>query len=393
MKIYGTLADFSVNKDARCGNGWGFANHTVATLTALEMAGCTITPDLDEADAVLHTGPPHMCHAIDGKINIAHTCWEASDVPPNFSGPLAAFDGVSVTATFLVAPFREALLGLGADIPVVYIPDGVDSRRFRYVDRLAKDYKHKPKAGKTPMRFLWLGAPNRRKGGEQVIGLWKAFSEHPKFSRIYGNRVELYIKTSVPDGESRGLIHSKAERIIYDDRRVSEEELVRIYQRSHCFVFPSIGEGFGFTMAEAMATGLPVIYTPATAMIDLAPALNVYPDDVIPPKRKAFGAPWSSDYGYPVDFAWEKGPWEWDEKGKEKISMMVTSAMPDINDLFRKVVWVADHWVDALERGRRGADRIREQFRWSSTGKQLRDFIHAVIAQRARKPTQVRSAT
>ena len=35
--------------------------------------------------------------------------------------------------------------------------------------------------------------------------------------------------------------------------------LVQMYHHAHAFCFPSMGEGFGLTLAEAMATGLPVI--------------------------------------------------------------------------------------------------------------------------------------
>ncbi len=385
MKVFCTLSDFSNDDTARCGNAWGFANHTAETIAAIKLAGCTIVSNASDADVVLHTGPPHMCHAYRGKVNVAHTCWESSDIPPNFSGPLAEFDGVSVASSFLVEPFRNALLGLGADVPVVYIPDGVDCQRFGYVDRHGNGYKHKVRPPKVPLRFLWLGAPNRRKGGEQAISIWKAFSEHPKFAAKYGSRVELYIKTSVPAGESRGVVHSKAERIIYDDRRVSDDDLVKIYQRAHCFIFPSIGEGFALTMAEAMATGLPVIYTPATAMTDLAPSTHYYPPELpeTEKEQRRYGYPVSSDYGYPIRFDWKRDPWEWDEEGQEKISMMVVAASPDINDLFRKVIWVADHYADAVKRGRRGAERMRRFFRWESTGKRLMAFLQQVIDDRA----------
>lgn len=41
--------------------------------------------------------------------------------------------------------------------------------------------------------------------------------------------------------------------------RVSDEELVSLYQRAACFVFPSVYEGFGLPPLEAMACGCPVL--------------------------------------------------------------------------------------------------------------------------------------
>jgi glycosyltransferase involved in cell wall biosynthesis len=43
--------------------------------------------------------------------------------------------------------------------------------------------------------------------------------------------------------------------------RVSQSELVGLYGRSHIFVFPSLYEGFGRALLEAMAAGLPIVCT------------------------------------------------------------------------------------------------------------------------------------
>ena len=41
--------------------------------------------------------------------------------------------------------------------------------------------------------------------------------------------------------------------------RVSDDELVRLYNQATCFVFPSLYEGFGLPLLEAMACGCPVL--------------------------------------------------------------------------------------------------------------------------------------
>ena len=48
--------------------------------------------------------------------------------------------------------------------------------------------------------------------------------------------------------------------------RVSDEELVRLYQGAACFLFPSLYEGFGFPPLEAMACGAPVVCSDATTL-------------------------------------------------------------------------------------------------------------------------------
>jgi glycosyltransferase involved in cell wall biosynthesis len=52
--------------------------------------------------------------------------------------------------------------------------------------------------------------------------------------------------------------------------RVFDDELVRLYSGADCFLFPSLGEGFGFPVLEAMACGAPVVASDRTSLPELA---------------------------------------------------------------------------------------------------------------------------
>jgi glycosyltransferase involved in cell wall biosynthesis len=51
--------------------------------------------------------------------------------------------------------------------------------------------------------------------------------------------------------------------------RVPEDELVRLYSGAACLLFPSLGEGVGFPVLEAMACGAPVVASDRTSLPEL----------------------------------------------------------------------------------------------------------------------------
>ncbi|TAJ23992.1 MAG: glycosyltransferase family 1 protein [Nitrospirae bacterium] len=63
---------------------------------------------------------------------------------------------------------------------------------------------------------------------------------------------------------------------------VSDDRLIELYQQAVLFVFPSLYEGFGFPVLEAMACGCPVISSNASSLPEVAgdAALLVDPTDV-----------------------------------------------------------------------------------------------------------------
>jgi len=127
-------------------------------------------------------------------------------------------------------------------------PYGVDLRRFSFSER--------SRSGR-PFRFLFAGLVCARKGIPLLLQAWAALGRKD---------AELWIVGPItPTAASKVLKNGRVKVV----GKVPNTELATIMSESEVFVFPSYFEGFALVLLEAMASGLPVITTTATAGPDI----------------------------------------------------------------------------------------------------------------------------
>jgi len=324
------------------GNAYGFASGNYWGRKCLRMAGVALDP---AAPVALHHCPPHAFRPIEEKCNVLWTAWEFPTLPEWESRTLDCADLVCVTAKFLLDVFRAH-----TDAPVRYAPQGIDTETcFPKFTAAPRRY-----SAKRPFRCLWVGAPNDRKGYQFLIGAWRAFIRQPD--------MELYLKTTVTDRLTR------EGNVIFDSRDLPRADMGGLYRSADCFAFPTMAEGFGFTLGEAMASGLPCIYTPCTSLHDLAHARVA-----IPIKARLGG-----------NFKLLSP-----DRTRETT---VEAAEPDVRDLALKILWVKEHPAEAYRIGRKAAAHIRKNFTWKLAGEKLRKILETSIPRQKRKPPACRQA-
>jgi glycosyltransferase involved in cell wall biosynthesis len=101
------------------------------------------------------------------------------------------------------------------------------------------------------------------------------------FQEEFGAERDVYLLLKLlhpPSAETVASIGSGA-RIVVDTRLYPREVMTSLLKSVHCYVSPHRAEGFGLTVAEAMAVGKPVIATNYSGTTDLVSDTTGYPVD------------------------------------------------------------------------------------------------------------------
>jgi glycosyltransferase involved in cell wall biosynthesis len=150
-------------------------------------------------------------------------------------GELALADVVSVASRFT----RESLEATGCTKKIVQMPYGFPTELFR----------QRVEAPSGPFTVLAVGTHDLRKGTPYLLEAWRRLGLKDARLRLVGP-----IRLSEPFlNRYRGLF----EHVAHVPRRVLQSE----YWQADLVAFPTLGDGFGLVMQEAMSCGVPVLTT------------------------------------------------------------------------------------------------------------------------------------
>lgn len=271
------------------------------------------------------------------KVKVGFTMFETTRLPNgqpnvwcgstgNWLDAIKNLDMLLTPSTFC----RDIMIKEGAKVPIEIVPLGVDTEKYKYIER--------PKRKK--FTFLMLGTLTIRKNPGYVISA---------FLDLFKNNedVELVLKTQ--DG-TIGHVQMPYKNLKIIDERTLPEKMMKYYEDADCFVFPSRGEGFGLPPLEAMATGLPTIFSANTGMLDFADDKYCYPIRKMT-EQKAIHFP--KDWG-------DVGQW----------------FDPDYQELKNLMKYVYEHREEAKEKGRMSAEWVKTNWSFDKSADKLIEILN-----------------
>jgi glycosyltransferase involved in cell wall biosynthesis len=272
---------------------------------------------------------PYPILQLRNDVRLIYTMWESDKIPEDWPDYLSVADEVLVPSKWCADVFAKS--GVKATV----VPLGYNDTRFSYIDRPI------PVEHNAPFTFIHYNSFNVRKGFFEVLN---AFSE--EFAK--DENVRLILKST----DRQAPIHIG--RHEYPNVEVltgeySEKQLSDLLGRANCMVYPSMGEGFGITPLEAMATGLP-------AIVPNEHGISEYFNDNYMLEVKA-------PHRSPALYARYKG---------QDVGEMVVC---DVADLRKQMRYAFNHQAEMKQLGESASEYVKN-FTYRRTAERLAEVIH-----------------
>ena len=245
-----------------------------------------------------------------------------------------------------------------------YIKDGIAEERVKVTSEGVDPdiFFHGPKpantkwTGKTKkkFKFLFVGGTIFRKGIDILLQAYlRSFKPTDDVCLVIKGvgASSFYSKGSATEQIHRIQSDPNAPEILYLDDHIPSSEMRDFYLECDCLVHPYRGEGFGLPVAEAMASGLPVILTRGGACDDFTN------DDIVYYLKDV--------QKVPVDIG-------------EATTREAWLLSPNTEELSQKMRLVFENREEAGQKGIKASEFIRSNFIWDKTAEIIAGRINAL---------------
>lgn len=301
-------------------NSMGFNNAAVSIIKALNEKDCAVFYNRNNVPFHVNFCQPHY-YQLNNDYKVGYTPWESTNIPNSWLYNMSLCDEIWATSEFV----KQVYLDKKVHNNIHVIPHGIDSD-YSIIDR---EITHS-------FYFLHVGGDSKRKNAQLAIDAFlECFDGQDEYKLIlkYNNYIhaEVYM-------ENRFVHPSNHPQIICIPNQLSTEQMIKLYHKCHCLVYPTSGEGFGMIPFETICTGMPSIVTNLTGTADFAKysiPLEAYWGD----------ADWNSHL-----YSCDTGMW----------------AIPDFEQLCDLMNHVVNEYDDFKKYTIQSAKILHEEMSWSS---------------------------
>lgn len=230
----------------------GYPNAAISTIRALQDKGVGVFYNRKSIPFHVNFCQP-VYYQTDNDYTIGYTPWESTKVPEGWKYPMSQCDEIWATSNFV----KEVYENNNVHHNIHVIPHGISSE-FEIYDREITN----------KFNFLHVGGDSKRKNAQMVVDAFLELYDGNPFYQL----VLKYNGYCDADIYLDGLIvpADKHPQIFSVPQSLTTNELVELYHKCHCLVYPTSGEGFGMIPFEAISTGMPSIVTNLTGTADFA---------------------------------------------------------------------------------------------------------------------------
>ena len=313
------------------GVGYGYA--AVETIKALQEKDIKVSFNQESPRVMISFVQPDYYRGTRAQYRIGYTPWESTEVPKHWLSHMRDMDEIWTTSKFC----KEIFDIYKVNDKVTIVPHGIDNKEWKIIDRAVADKFY----------FFHLGGGTTRKGGQRVVDafldLFDGKEEYQLVLKSNGPTETRWYKGEQYMGSTEG--HPQIQNF---SGSFETYELVALYNKMHCLVYPTNGEGFGMIPFQGIASGLPTIVTNDTACADYA------------------------EMSVPLNYKWGDGTGihlgQW--------------AVPDEDDLRDKMLYVVDNYEDVKKHTLQSARIIHDTQTWSHVADNIIDILGPKISER-----------